>query len=263
MNRFIPTCIILLVFTVGQIEARAAFKHSAVGTRSPDFVLFSPDGFPMGLSETLGERATVVVFWATWNPRSLDALRDLQQLHARFAADGLEVVSVNVDGEGGGEERRTAVSTVVQDLGLGYPVLVDEDLSVYATYGVMAVPSMVLVGPGGVVSDVQSGYASSSRAKFHRKVLTALGVLTPAPTGEAATNTAYTPSGAAERYLRMGRLFQEKGRTEDAIRYFTRAVAEDPFYPEACQALATVLQRVGRLDEAVRVLAQVDSLQVR
>ena len=58
----------------------------------------------------------------------------------------------------------------------------------------------------------------------------------------------------------MGRLLQNKGRTKGAIRYFSLAVVEDPMNEDACQTLAAALQRVGRLDEAERVLAQVDSL---
>jgi thioredoxin-like negative regulator of GroEL len=263
MRRLIPVSFALVLLALGQTGARAAFSHTSVGRAPQDFVLDSLEGVPLRLSETLGSRATIVLFWASWNSRSREALRDLQQLHARFAAEGLQVISVNVDGEEGGEARRSAVAAAVRDLGLGYPVLVDEDLSVYGSYGVIAVPSLVLIGAGGTVAEVLGGYASSGRATFHNKVFASLGVVVPAPGGKSAAGAEYVPHGAAARYLAMGRLSQEKGRTRDAIRYFTRAVAEDPFYGAACQSLAAALQRVGRLEEADRVLAQADSLPLR
>ncbi|HSH71042.1 MAG TPA: redoxin domain-containing protein, partial [Deferrisomatales bacterium] len=114
MSRFTTTAAVLIAICVivGHADRAAAFKRTTVGSPSRDFVLNSLEGTPLRLTGTLGRRATILLFWATWNSRSLEALRDLQQLHTRFKDQGLTVIAVNVDAEGYAEGRRAAVSGV-------------------------------------------------------------------------------------------------------------------------------------------------------
>ncbi|MDF1552070.1 MAG: redoxin domain-containing protein [Deferrisomatales bacterium] len=264
MHRFTAAAVLIaLCITVGHADRAAAFKRTTVGSPSRDFVLDSLEGTSLRLTENLGPRATILLFWATWNSRSLEALRDLQQLHTRFKDEGLTVIAVNVDAEGYAEGRRAAVSGVVQDLGLSYPMLIDGDLRVYDAYGVVSVPSIAVVDPKGKIAEVLPGYASTVRSEFHEKVLTALAMGTPSPEDRAPRVGTNGSRGAARRFLELGYVLQRTGRIEEATRHFTRAVAQDPFYKEACQALSTALQQAGRMDEAERVLAQLDGIATR
>jgi superkiller protein 3 len=56
----------------------------------------------------------------------------------------------------------------------------------------------------------------------------------------------------AKTYLNLGLLYASQGRDEDAIHEYRKAVEIDPKYYQAHFELAALLDRTGRLDEAVR-----------
>ena len=137
---------------LAEAQSLAARTHTAAltekgGEMAPDFTLPTAAGQPFTLSSLRG-KYVLVDFWASWcgpcraeNPR----LRTLYQQHQ---AKGLEIVSVSVDADGA--KWRKAVSqdqlpwTQVSDL-KGW------DSPAAQLYGVLAVPTTVLIAPDGRV----------------------------------------------------------------------------------------------------------------
>ncbi|RSK49948.1 TlpA disulfide reductase family protein [Hymenobacter rigui] len=117
------------------------------GDVAPDFTLPTVAGQPFTLSSLRG-KYVLVDFWASWcgpcraeNPR-------LRRLYQQYQGKGLEIVSVSVDADGA--KWRKAVSqdqlpwTQVSDL-KGW------DSPVAQLYGVLAVPTSILISPTGQV----------------------------------------------------------------------------------------------------------------
>jgi peroxiredoxin len=260
MKRLSVVTSILLLLLSSALPA-AAFKRLGVGDELADFALPTVAGEPRKLSEALGAKATLVLFWATWSPRSAEALADFQDLYARHGPQTLTVVAVNVDGQEATAERNQSVRSAVERSAVQYPVLIDEALAVFDELGVVAVPSIVLIDASSRVVALLDGYAYTTRFDFREKVLGLIGAsdTEAKPTPSAAAS--YTPKGGAVKYLQRGKLYLKKGRAEKALRLFARAVAEDPHYAEACEALGSLLERMGRTDEATRVQAELAQLR--
>jgi len=235
-----------------------AFKRTEVGQPAKDFRLETLDGEPFTLSERLGAKATLVLFWATWNPRSAEALADFQKLHTERGAEGLAVVAVNVEREGLEGEDLARVRDEVSRIGVTYPVLLDRKLSVYNEYGVVAVPSILLANGEGQVVELVQGYGTIARQEFPDRVLAALGVETARP--EVAAVALPPAQGKAYRYLQMGEIFLQRGMEARAEKAFRTAIQEDPGYVKAHEALAALLESEGRAAEAADVRSHISAM---
>ena len=232
----------------------AAFKRTAVGEPVKDFTLQRLDGQPLHLREVLGDRATLVVFWAVWSPRSAEALADFQELYEKYAAEGLQVIGVNVEHQEWEPGAEGEIQAFLDALGITFPVVVDRTLEVFNAYGVIAVPSIVLADGSGRIVALLEGYAYTTRFDFRDRVLELLGVL-KRRVAEVKARPAYRPRGKAERYARMGAILLEREMPQRAVPAFRRAIKEDPDYPEAHEGLARAYEMLGKADKAAREAA--------
>ncbi|MHB8767157.1 MAG: TlpA disulfide reductase family protein [Deferrisomatales bacterium] len=231
------------------------FSRTEAGEPVKDFTLATAGGQPLTLSKSLGAKATLVVFWASWSPRSAEILDDFQKLYDAHRGQGLGVVAVNVEHQEWDPADGERLAAFVAERGIGYPVVYDQNLAVFSAFGVMAVPSSVLVDGGGTVVDVLDGYANTLRVEFRERVLSALGLLpAAAPAGPAPG--AYLPKGKAARYLHMGQVLLERGMAARAEAALRKALEEDPEYGDAHEALAAALDAEGKTEEAAAARAR-------
>lgn len=237
----------------------AAFKRTEVGEPLKDFRLQTLDGRTLVLSESLGAKATLVIFWAAWNPRSAEILADVQKLVAEHGSQGLAVIAVNVEHqEEPTAEEQAKIRQAVATSGLTFPVVLDRGLAVYSEYGVVAVPSTVRADGQGKIVELLEGYATSARLELKERVLEALGVGVDKPHEAVAS---LPPAQAkAYRYLQMGEMFLQRGMKERAAKAFRTAVAEDPGYVKAYEALAALLDEEGQSGEAAAIRQKIQSL---
>lgn len=124
--------------------------YLARGRPAPDFALADLDGVPRSLSELRGS-VVLLNFWASWCEPCVRELPQLQRLHERHAADGLVVLGVS--DEDPGKARRH-----LEELGIGYPSLLDVDGSVMQSYRIHAIPTSLIVGRDGQLLKRLEGY---------------------------------------------------------------------------------------------------------
>ena len=242
-----------LIAATSQPGPAQAFKRLEVGQPMADHTLETPGGETRQLAHTLGAEATAIAFWASWSPRSrtaLEALRDLSTVHGESR---LAVVAVNVDGPGHGPEMAEAIDTIRAELGTSVTQLVDTDLALFDSCGVVAVPSLVLLDGAGRVAALVSGYSSGAREEFAEHARRVLGMAEPGATVISRAEPDYQPSGPARTHYRMAQLYLSKHRTQPALELLAKALSEDPLNAEARATLATTLRSVGRADEAARL----------
>jgi peroxiredoxin len=110
----------------------------AIGTRAPDFELENIQGERVRLADFKG-RPTLIVFWADWCPDCKQIVPELNRIHA----DNVAVLGINL------MESRERAADAVQDEGIRYPVLLDEDGEVGRTYGVQAIPNIFVLDSEG------------------------------------------------------------------------------------------------------------------
>ncbi|MDF1553923.1 MAG: TlpA disulfide reductase family protein [Deferrisomatales bacterium] len=259
-HRFLTLAWVVLLGAV-LVTPATAFKRTAVGEDLKAFHLDTVAGNSLSLSASRGEKATLVVFWATWNLRSTQLLGDLQQLYAEHGGSGLQILAINAEHAEWQAETLQRVAETVAAEGLTYPVLIDRDLTVYNEYGVVAMPSALLADGGGKILVLQEGYPTAARLELRDQVLIALGVLEAPPVEEVATNRERLTDPKVRRKVEMGRLLLQRRRPSRAVKVLEEAIADDPTYAESYRVLAEVLDALERGTEAEAARARLAELE--
>ena len=112
------------------------------GRPAADFTLKSLDGEPTQLSSLQG-KVVVLDFWATWCPPCRAELPSIDKLKAEFAG---KVEFLGVDDEESG-----TVKAFVKKAGYTFPVLMDGKRQVHRTYGIRAIPVLLVIDRHGII----------------------------------------------------------------------------------------------------------------
>ena len=143
------------------VPAAASLKYLKPGMEAADFALRTLDDREITLASLRESRATLLVFWATWSPKSEFALREAQALHERHAGAGLRVVAVNLDRPEIGLQERALIEKSTLGAGLNVPVALDPGFSASSVIGVVANPSFALLDARGVLVWDGAGWSRS------------------------------------------------------------------------------------------------------
>lgn len=220
--------LLIMLFAIPQ--AGAAFKYLKTGMEIPEFALKSLDGKEFTLAQLKGQPATLVVFFATWSPRSTPALEDAEKLYQQYADKGFRVLAVNVNRLSLGPDDRRQIDELRESLKLTVPIVVDAGLETYNAFGVVATPSTALVDAEGKMVHESASYLRDSGREIREAVEILLGVR-EAPKAEAvAAKPAYKPERKALLNTNLGRNLLRLGNREKAAAKFEDAVAADPKY---------------------------------
>jgi peroxiredoxin len=129
-----------------------AMNKATVGAAAPDFTLADLDGHPVTLSSFKGK--TVVLEW--FNPgcpfvRKAHTVGSLKDTPARALAQGVVWLAVNSAASGkqgnGAEANRKGEA----ELGMSYPILLDESGTVGRAYGATNTPNVFVIDPQGTL----------------------------------------------------------------------------------------------------------------
>ena len=126
------------------VAAGAGELSPATASSRVDLLLPDLDGHDRRLDEYRG-KVVLVNFWASWCTPCIEEMPSLQRLVELMRGKRFAVLGVNVD-EG---ERR--VKTMVQRLGIGFPVLLDKDSAVFRRWGATVLPTTYVLDGEGVV----------------------------------------------------------------------------------------------------------------
>jgi thiol-disulfide isomerase/thioredoxin len=129
--------------------------------------------FPPSI-ESLRGRVVLLDFWATWCVPCRIVAPRLGALQARYGAQGLSVLGVST-------EDAPEVAAFAQRLPLRYAVAVDKNAETTRAYGVVGLPTLVVIDKRGVVRDVSVGYDPSEDARLEGLVKTLLAEAVAAP----------------------------------------------------------------------------------
>jgi thiol-disulfide isomerase/thioredoxin len=124
-------------------------NKGAVGSK-PEFRLKSLDGRKLGPTDFPGQ-VVVVDFWATWcGPCRIQA-RILEPIHHDYEGKGVQFLAANV-----GEDEAT-VQGFVKSKPFPYPVLLDPESQVSSSFGIYALPTLMVVDKKGNIALLKSG----------------------------------------------------------------------------------------------------------
>jgi peroxiredoxin len=128
-----------------------------VGRRAPAIRGTDLEGKPFDLAALEGNRAVLVVFWASWCLPCESEVESLREVDRAFRGRGLQIVGINLDASSDGGRKADSVLPNVRrfllDYNVTWPTLIngqgDQDYA--GAYGVTEIPANVLVGRDGRV----------------------------------------------------------------------------------------------------------------
>ncbi len=148
--------------------------------------IFLPDinGRRINVSENFGSKPVIIVFWKlTMNKAllnySLDELLFLQKYYESYHdKNGLEIFAVYepVDHGDVPEEEIASVRNLVETNGIKFPVLIDSEFKVFKEYGVIVLPSTVMVSKAGDIKSIYPSFPLSARSVFPGMIEDLVGV---------------------------------------------------------------------------------------
>ena len=134
-----------------------------VGTVAPDFTLKSSNGKNLRLSEHRGE-VVMINFWATWCGPCREEMPLLNRLHEKYRKAGFTLLGVSVD------DKPQAAKDMARQLGIGFPVLFDDDKQLSRRYDIDAMPSTLLIDRDGKVRYIHRGYRPGYETRYEEQI---------------------------------------------------------------------------------------------
>jgi peroxiredoxin len=170
--------------TLGLLLATAATAAIAGCERAPapvaparnpalarDFTARDLDGKQIRLSDSRGERAVLLSFFATWCAPCVQELPHLRKLYEANKDRGFLVLAISVDGA----ETVANVANFEKRNQLPFPTLIDTDSAISNIYNPhKSVPYSVLIDKTGTIVRVREGYQSGDEELVAKDVETVL-----------------------------------------------------------------------------------------
>ncbi len=133
-------------------------KMLEVGSAAPDFSVKDTAGEAFRFSDVKGKRSLLLIFWSIFCEPCRFEMPVVQKLHDKYKNDGLDVISVALDGE----PLKESITGFIKQENYTFRVLIDEldaqeMFKVADPYGVAGTPTLYLIDKAGKILLAKSG----------------------------------------------------------------------------------------------------------
>ncbi|ROH90960.1 TlpA family protein disulfide reductase [Stagnimonas aquatica] len=138
------------------------------GEAAPAFALPKVGGGTLSLADYRGQ-VVYLDFWASWCGPCRQSFPWMKDMQARYGAQGLRVLAVNVDSKSSDAE-----AFLAQFPDLGFGIALDSKGATPAAYQIKGMPTSFLIGPDGRVLLVHQSFKESDREALQAQLATAV-----------------------------------------------------------------------------------------
>lgn len=230
-------------------QISAAFKYATVGL--PADKIEGKDiisGQNISLDDLRRENLVIVVFWATWSPRSINQLEDMKILKNTYSMAPLEVIAVNVDAPELSPGTRVKIDEIVKTLDAPFYVIIDSNLEKFYQYGVIAVPSTAVVDTSGVIRYDPAGYSPRVHDLIEDSIKSFLGM--EVSSADVIAEPENPPDPRAIRYLNLAYNLKKTGMYERALSNLEQALTADSNFAAPFIMAGEIYIDLERIDDA-------------
>ncbi len=151
-------------------EQHAQTCRVFTGDQFPALELSGLDGQSRDFGDLLGEKLTIIVFWSSKLPTSVEELADLQKRFlSEFGEQGVSAVAVNVGDE------PTLAKEFAQQSGATYPQLADPQRQAFAKVATEKLPRTYLLDASGKILWFDMEYSRTTRQQLLSAIRYSLG----------------------------------------------------------------------------------------
>jgi len=150
MNKILLRVVMGVVTVVLLFSSRDVSAYASLGQKNstqaiaPDFSLPTIAGKTVALKDLKG-KGTILFFFTTWCPYCRQKLPLLAKQSEKYQSEGFEILATDVG------ESKAKVSSFATKEHLPFDILLDVDMKVSEAYGVLGVPTFILISKGGLV----------------------------------------------------------------------------------------------------------------
>ncbi|MBI5140982.1 MAG: redoxin domain-containing protein [Nitrospirae bacterium] len=243
--------------------ADASLAMLQPGMTAPSFSVVDLDGRTHSDAEYFADDAvTVIIFWSTWSKASSSCLSRMDAVYKANSWKKLRMIAVAVEEQESGAETVARIREKARAAGLKMPVLVDADLSMFQSFGVIAVPTTVIMDAKKTILYELSGFplvGSEAMTDYLNGLLSGGRQREP-----LAAESGHRPDKKALRFMNMGlKALEKKTTAAMAETWFAKAVEADPAFSGAYVALARYYMRSEKAAEAGMLLEKALSLDAK
>lgn len=150
-----------LSFSFSSREAYASASLKGGGARqhsmAPDFTLGTVSGKTIALKDFKG-KGIILFFFTTWCPYCREKMPELARDYKTYQSQGIELLAIDAG------ESKSKVSSFAVKEDLPFDILLDAKTDVADSFGVLGIPTFVLISKEGKVvyfgNDLPSHYAT-------------------------------------------------------------------------------------------------------
>ncbi|MFC1574358.1 redoxin domain-containing protein, partial [Candidatus Latescibacterota bacterium] len=136
----------------GRAVSRKPVEKDMDGTPAPDFSLKDIEGISVGLTDFKGN-VVLLSFWASWSEPCVETLKIMQTIFEEYKGKGLASIGINtLEGEDA-----DFVKSFIEDHTVTYSILIDPEDTIIEEYGVVKVPTCLVIDKQGNVRYTSKG----------------------------------------------------------------------------------------------------------
>lgn len=225
-----------------------AFEGLQVGMKAPLVKLKDLQGKEVSLADQRDANAVVVVFWALWSDNSVPMLERLEKLYRKHKSQNLRVLAVNVEKQQPETQDVAEIKKTVARLGLSFPVLMDEGLKTFREYGVVAVPSTVVVDREGTIRGEMASFPIAQREDLFDLIDA---MAEKRELAKREIQTGYQPEPRAVRYYNLARAMVSRGMSDAVDENLKKSIATDAKFVLPLVLLAKLYRERAQTEEAI------------
>jgi cytochrome c biogenesis protein CcmG/thiol:disulfide interchange protein DsbE len=113
-------------------------------------------------------KVVIVDFWASWCVPCRRSFPWLNDMHRKYADQGLVIIGVNLDAE------PAAAMTFLEDFPPEFSIYYDETKDLAREFGVVAMPSSYLIGRDGEIRKKHFGFKVKKQDEYEAAIVDAL-----------------------------------------------------------------------------------------
>lgn len=156
--RFLLLVVTFLLAACGNDAPKANVN---IGSIAPTFQTFRTDGGATHFPAAYFGKPLVVRFWADWCKYCEGEMKAIEAVYQRHKGKGLEVLAINA-----GQDKAN-IDAFIKKIGVSYPALLDEKLTIARSYGVVGLPTTFFIDGKGIVRAKIVGEADEATFERH------------------------------------------------------------------------------------------------
>jgi tetratricopeptide (TPR) repeat protein len=226
------------------------------GDDPKEITLMDLEGKIVNVADYFGNKPVILVFWELSPDKSflnysLDELRFLKDYYDKHHdKDGLEIFGIYTpeNDEDIPETEISAVRNLIEKNKIKYPILIDSRFKFFKEYGVIALPSTIMVDMTGKIKSIYASFSIAARPVISNQINELLGIAKVER--KTATVKKREKDTKSHRFYRYALQMYKKNLLEQAFSSLKKSIDLNPNYALSHNLLGIILLKRGNFEGA-------------